>query len=172
MQSLLMNTQIERVSNAVAAGQTNINCTHNDMQGFEKVTGICLLNTLTASQVTKLKAQAGNAADDSDMADLAGAVTSQALDADSNKMLILEVIRPTSFRYVRFVVVRGTANAVIDGVVTIKSNTHKSPESQGSTVSQALVSVDPEYSSTALTVTTGAYGNSTTQVATTARNSS
>lgn len=172
MNHLLMNAQVERVSNAVVAGTSSVNCTHVDMQGFERVLGICSLNTLTASQVTMLKAQAGNAADDSDMADLAGATTAAAADADSNKTLLLEVVKPTNFRYLRFVVVRGTANAAIDGVVSIKTVTHKGPESQGPTVSQALVSVDPEYSNSQLTVTTGTYGNSTTQVATTSRNAS
>lgn len=155
MQPQLLNSKTTRVSNAVAAGTTAVNCTVLDMQGFETVMGVCCLNTLTATQVTNLKAQAGNAANGSDMADLVGAVTSNAADADSNKMLILEVVKPTNHRYLRFVVDRGTANAAIDSVVATQYAVHKAPTTQdSSTVSQSTVSIDPEVSTTGVTTST------------------
>lgn len=162
-----------RCVNATAAGTTNVNGPVLDMQGFDSVVFEACFGALTAGQVTKIKAQAGNKADGSDMADLAGAETVAMADADSNKMLVLEVFRMTNLRYIRVVVERGTANAVIDSVVATQYHSHKQPESDdASTVSTTLLSVDPQYSNSALTVTTATYGNSTTKVATTARTSS
>lgn len=170
MQALLLNSKTTRVSNAVAAGTTAVNCTVLDMQGFESVLGICALNTLTATQVTSLKAQVGNAANGSDMADLVGAVTGNAADADSNKLLILEVVKPTNKRYMRFVVSRGTANAVIDSVVATQIAAHKAPTTQDTTVSQSAVSIDGEVSTTG--VTTSAVTVNGTSVVSTYRSSS
>ena len=171
MQGQLLNSKTTRVSNAVAAGLTAVNCTILDMQGYESVLGVCALNTLTATQVTNLKAQAGNVANGSDMADLAGAITSNAADADSNKLLMLEVIKPTGFRYLRFVVDRGTANAAIDSVVATQFTTHKAPTTQDTaTVSQSTVSVDPEYTNSQLSTSTTTING--TNVVSTYRNAS
>jgi hypothetical protein len=107
-----------RVVNATAAGTTNINGSVLDMQNFNNVRFVCLLNALTAGQATALKAQQGNDPALADAADIAGAVTPNAADADSNKMLILDVnLSLITKRYVRCVVLRGTQNAVIDGVI-------------------------------------------------------
>jgi len=122
-----------RVANATAAGVTAINCTSVDMSDFEGVVGICCMGTLTATQVTSLKAQSSS--DNSTWADITGAVTANAADADSNKELILEVYRPQK-RYVRFVVQRATANAVIDSV----DNVQYGPKFAGVTQDAATVS--------------------------------
>jgi hypothetical protein len=173
LKNVVLSSKRTRVSNAVAAGTAAVNCSILDMQGFESVVGVCSLNALTASQVTSIKAQAGNAANGSDMADLAGAVTPAAADADGNKLLVLEVVKPTNFRYLRFVINRGTANAQIDGVVATQYFSHKPPESDdATTVSKTLLSIDPEYANAALTVTTTTYNTSTTAIASTARTSS
>jgi len=171
--NVVSSSKRTRVSNAVAAGTSVINTTVLDMQGFESAVGVCSLGALTATQVTQLKAQAGNKLDGSDMADLAGAITPQAADGDSNKALVLEVVKPTGFRYLRFVVVRGTANAAIDSVVATQYHSHKQPESDdAATVSKTLISIDPEYANEALTVMTTTYPGTTTAVASTARTSS
>ncbi len=130
-----------RVSNAVAAGTTGVNCTHVDMSGWDGVVFICLLNTLVASQQTSLKAQNGSQVNDSDQADITGAVTPNALDGDSNKVLILDVYRPQK-RYVRSVVNRGTANATLDGVLALQYQGDKlPPKVLDATVSQLLVAL-------------------------------
>ena len=166
MQALLLNSKTTRVSNAVAAGTSAVNCTVLDMQGFESVLGICALNTLVATQVTGLKAQVGNAANGSDMADLVGAATNNAADGDSNKLLMLEVVKPTNKRYMRFVVTRGTANATIDSVVATQIATHKGPTTQdASTVSQSTISIDGEVSTSGVTTATTTI-NSTNVVST------
>ena len=46
-----------RVSNAVAAGTTDVNCTGVDTANFESVEFVAAFGTLTATQVTQLKAQ-------------------------------------------------------------------------------------------------------------------
>lgn len=131
-----------RVVNATAAGTSAINGSAIDMQDFETVVFECLMGTLTAGQVTSLKAQGSTDNGGSDpYADIAGMVTSNALDADSNKLLLLEVNRPQK-RYIRCVVNRATQNAVIDGVVAIQFGPKKAPVTQdATTVSQTKIGV-------------------------------
>lgn len=136
MRNQSKDSLLTRVVNATAAGTTNINGTVLSMVGFDAVQFVAALGTLTANQVTKLKAQVGQLADGSDMADLAGAATAAMADADSNKLLVLDVIAPTGYKYIRCVVVRGTANAVIDSVVAQQYLADNKPVTQSSTVSQ------------------------------------
>lgn len=170
--NVLTASKRTRCINSTAAGTTPVNGTHVDMSGFETVIFTAAFGALTASQVTNLKAQAGNAADDSDMADLTGAVTANLADTDGNKMLVLEVFRPVGFRYVRPVVVRGTANAAIDSVVADQYGSRDQPETEDTTVSSAVVAVEPKYSNASFTVTTQTIGNTTTKTVTTARTAS
>lgn len=140
MFSSFLNTEVKvtRVSNAVAAGTSAINCTHVDMTGFDAVAHICCMGTLTASQVTSLKAQQGNAANDSDMADIASAVTANAADAHSNRMLVLDLHKSQiSKLYVRAVVNRATANAVIDSVIAIQYRARSLPQAPDATTLSA-----------------------------------
>lgn len=132
MQNLLKDVKITRVMNAVAAGTTAQNGTTLDMSGWDGVLFVASLGTLTATQVTSLKAQQGNAANLSDAQDLANTLTGPMADGDSNKCLVLDVYRPTD-RYVRCVVGRGTANAVIDGVIAIQYRGRKAPVTQDTT---------------------------------------
>ena len=125
-----------RVVNATAAGTTAVNGTVLDMANWEGVMFVASFGALTATQVTKLKIQQGLLADGSDMADLEGSATAALADGDGNKMLIAEVYQPRE-RYVRCVVVRGTANAVVDSVVAYQYGPRKIPVTQSSTVSAA-----------------------------------
>ena len=124
----LLDQVYERNVNATAAGTTNINGSSIDMEGFESAQFIALLGALTATQVTKLKVQGSD--DNSTWADLTpSAETAAAADGDSNKMLIVEVVRP-QHRYLRPVLERGTANAAVDGVMSIKYAARKQPTTQ------------------------------------------
>jgi hypothetical protein len=116
-----------RPVNATAAGATAINGTGYDMQDYEGILFICAMGTLSATQVTSLKAQ--GSADNSAFADITGAATAAAADPDSNKLLVLDVYRPQQ-RYVRPVVNRATANAVIDGVIALRYGQKKVPTTQ------------------------------------------
>ena len=131
------STKVSRPINSTTAGLTAINGSAVSMAGFDAIMFICAMGALTATQVTKLKAQGGALSDGSDAADITGAATAAAADADSNKLLVLDVVRP-QYAYVRPVVVRGTANAAIDGVIAIQYNIAcRSPlQTQDSTVSQ------------------------------------
>ena len=134
-QQLNEETKVIRVINATAAGSTPINGTVIDMQNWDGVRFIAALGALTATQVTNLKAQQGAAANGSDAADIVGAVTGNAADGDSNKVLLLDVCEPTG-RYVRCVLGRATALAVVDGVTAEQYRGRTSGFAQDATVSQ------------------------------------
>lgn len=100
------------VSTGVTAGTTNANLTTVDTLGYGAYRICVLLGALTSTQVTKLKVQEYDTDTSGSYADVTGAVTGAAADADAGKLLILEVYKPTK-RWIRPVVVRGTANAVV-----------------------------------------------------------
>jgi hypothetical protein len=140
--SLLKNARIQRCMNAVAAGTTVQNGSSVDMSNAETVTFVAAFGAITTNAVTGLKAQQSDddgSADDFD--DLEGTLT-EIDDGDGNKVLVLEVVRPTK-KHVRPVVVRGTANAVIDGVIAVVTHTRVAPVTQGSTVSSSKSVVSP-----------------------------
>lgn len=140
MANLSKEVKVVHVLNAVAAGVTNQTGTHIDMQGFDGVMFVADIGALTATQVTSLKAQGGNASNDSDQADISGAATAAMADGDSNKVLVLDVFRPQQ-RFVRPVVLRGTANAVINCVVAYLYRADKKPVVADATVSQSATVV-------------------------------
>lgn len=132
--NMFESTEFIRVSNAVAAGTTNVDCTAVDCSDCDGVLFIAAFGALTTNAVTALKANQSNNSGGSpdDFTDLAGSSVAVADDQD-NKVAVLDVCRPGK-RYVRATVVRGTANAVIDSVVAIKYKLRKSAAVQGSTV--------------------------------------
>lgn len=134
--NLSKNVKIDRVMNAVAAGTSDQNSASVDMAGFDGVMFIAFLGTLTATQVTLLTAQ--HSSDDSSFANITGGSTSAMADGDSNKMLFVDVFKPQN-RYVRAVVDRGTANAVIDGVLAIQYVGDKAPFTHADVSQSALV---------------------------------
>ena len=139
MPNILTTSKRTRVINAAAAGVTNVIGSSVDMFDFDAVAFVASIGTLTAGQVTNLKAQGST--DNSTWNDIAGAVTPNMADGDSNKMLLLEVYRPQQ-RYVRCVVQRGTSNAVVDGVVAVQTGFKKPPVTQdAATTSQSLTVV-------------------------------
>lgn len=134
--NLLRHIDVRRAANATAAGTTAINGTVIDMLGYESIAFVAAFGTLTATQATGIKVQQGNASDGSDMADLAGSASGNLADADGNKLLAGEVYRPTK-RYVRCVVTRGTANAVLDGIIALLYRAEVTPAALHSTLARA-----------------------------------
>lgn len=124
-----------RVMNAVAAGTSSQNSSSVDMTGYDAVRFVALLGTLTATQVTSLKLQHSD--DNSSFSDVTNGGTAAMADGDSNKMLVAEYVRPSK-RYVRAVVVRGTANAVIDGVIAEQYQTRALPVTADASVSKSV----------------------------------
>ena len=140
--NLSKNALVTRVSNAVAAGTTDVNCTAVDMSGYDSVTFIAAFGALTATQVTNCFVQGSD--DNSSFSDLAGTRTTSMADGDGNKLVVVEVQKPNpSYRYIRLVIDRGTANAVIDGVVAVQTHARKAPVTNGSTVQATKLVVSP-----------------------------
>ena len=121
-----------RVSNAVAAGTTDVECSSVDMKGFRSVTFVVAFGAITSGAVTSVKAQqsSDNGVADS-FADLEGTAISVD-DDDDNQIVLLEIDEPLE-RYVRLVVDRGTQNAVVDGVVALQHNAAIEPVTHDST---------------------------------------
>lgn len=116
---LSRNSKILRVANAAAAGTTDVNSDSVDMAAYRSATFVAAVGALTATQVTKLKLQQSQ--DDGvvdDWTDIQGSATAALADTDGNKLLVIHLMRPTK-RYVRAVLDRGTANAVLDGIIAI-----------------------------------------------------
>lgn len=100
------------VGTGTVAGTTAVNLTTVDTLGYAGYRICVLLGTLTAGQVTSLKVQEFETDTSGSYADVTGAVTAAAADADGGKLLILEVYKPQK-RWIRPVVNRATQNAVI-----------------------------------------------------------
>jgi hypothetical protein len=136
-------TKILRVMNAVAAGTTDQNSTGVNMAGWESVEFVAAFGALTATQVTSLKLQQSSDDGSADAySDLAGTSSGALADGDGNKLIRLEIVNPEK-RYVRAVVDRGTANAVIDGVIAILRRPRSLPITQDASVSKYESHVRP-----------------------------
>jgi hypothetical protein len=134
----------QRVMNAVAAGTSVQTSSAVNMAGADGCLFILLVGTLTATQVTALKAQQSDddgSADDYD--DLEGTLVGPLGDDDDNKMLVLDVFRPSK-QYLKAVVNRATANAVIDGVIAIKYSVREAPITNDASVAFAEGHVTPD----------------------------
>jgi hypothetical protein len=117
--NLSRQISVVRSVNDQVAGVGNVTGTHVDMQGYDGVLFLLAIGALTATQVTGLKAQMGTLANDTDQADIAGSQISVVYaDANSNLLMVLDIYRPI-MRYVRPVVLRSVANAVVDAVIAI-----------------------------------------------------
>ena len=141
---MLMHERVRtvRLMNAVAAGTSNQNSTSVDMSvngGYRGIRFKALFGALTAGQVTYVKAQGST--DNSSFSDLAGSNTGALADADSNNMVVVDLYKPIH-RYNRVVIVRGTQNAVIDGVTAemYEPITEKTTQSSSVTLSKQLIS--------------------------------
>ena len=129
MNSLLKNVKITRAVAATAAGTTDVNGSTIDTAGYDGVMFVLDVGTLTATQVTSMRAQQGLLSDASDMADLEGTIAGPMADGDGSKFLVIDVFRPLE-RYVRVIVDRATANAVLNGGVAILYSAHNKPVTQ------------------------------------------
>ena len=142
--NFLANQKLARVVAAAAAAQTTLTSDVIDMLGYDGVTFVVLLGDVAAGSVLALQAQQGDAADGSDAADIAGVVanfTAGAADADNN-MLAVEVFRPTK-RFVRVTLARGTANAVVDGILAIQSEPNEAPTAQHASLIASNFALSP-----------------------------
>ena len=142
--NFLNNTKLTRVENAAAAGTSALTTDVIDMLGYDGCTFVALLGDVTDTSVLTLTLQDGDAADGSDMVatDVVATFTAGASDAD-NKMLAVETFRPLK-RYVRAVLTRTTANAVVDGIVAIQTAPTLAPVTQSASVLATDFGLHPE----------------------------
>ncbi len=131
------------IKNAVAAGTTNQTCTLVDMAGYDGVMCVAEFGTLTAGQVTSLKAQGCTDSGGGGNTDLKGTSTGPMADGDSNKTLVLDIFRPAAYRWISFIVLRGTQNAVINNVIAYLYKTSKLPAVPDASNSATKVVVSP-----------------------------
>ncbi len=136
-------SKMVRVMDGVVAGTTDQNGTGVDMAGFESVTVVALLGTLTATQVTSMKAQQSDDDGAADAyADLAGSDSGNLDDADDDKAIVVTIVRPRK-RFVRPVLLRGTANAVVDGIVAILEPPHRVPTTHDASIALSETLISP-----------------------------
>ena len=130
MSHVPLNEYIETAlhSAAVAAGTTDIEPANGvDTADCESVRFLVQFGAITATAVTTIKLQQSDDSDGSPDAfsDLAGTGLSVA-DDDDGKVFCVEVVNPQK-RYVRCVVDRGTANAVVDAIISEKGGLRSLP---------------------------------------------
>ncbi len=122
-------TKYTRVSNAVAAGTTDVESSSVDMKGFNAVSFLVALGAITTGAVTSAKLQGSS--DDSNFSDLEGTAVTIA-DDDDNQVFVLDLDRPR-YRYIKCVLDRGTQNAVLDGIVAMQYDAQIEPVTQPAT---------------------------------------
>lgn len=119
-----------RIANApiVAGTDDTTNTTTIDMQGYDSIEWVTNVGTITATGTLNVKIQSGALANMNDAADLLD--TNQALDdTDDDRLMIHDMHRPRE-RYVRLVLIRATANVVINSVQARLYNAKDKPVTQ------------------------------------------
>lgn len=129
MSNLSKAAKVTRVMNAVAAGQTTQNSSSVDMRGFYGCQFVAAFGTIDATAVTSCKVQTSS--DNSTFNDLTGTSISVAA-TDDNKLVILDIGHNRE-RYLRCTIVRGTADAVIDGVIALQYDADSEPVTHDAT---------------------------------------
>ena len=138
MLSVLKDCKITRVLNSVSAGTSDQDGAVLDMTGYDGVIFVASLGDVTSGSVLELQVFGNTASSTSSPTpveltdDSVGPVTAGASDYD-HKLLVADVIRP-AYRYIFPRIKRGSANAVIDGVIAIQYRGRDLPAVQGATV--------------------------------------
>ena len=126
---------------ATAAGVGDVIGASVDMQAYDCVRFLAVLGDAAAGAVVGLKLQTGTLADNSDMADVAGAATA-AFTADAtsadNKILSLDVVQPQK-RYARCVLTRAASSVAVNALVTEVYDGHNVPAGLGDQVARRVV---------------------------------
>ncbi len=127
MFTLSKDVKFTRVSNSAVAATTDVDSSRVDMTGYDSVMFVALLGDVTSTSVLQILAKS-NAADStsSSTTEATGtAVTAGATDND-NVLYGVDLHKPT-LRYAYCTLKRGTANAVVDGILAIQYNASKGP---------------------------------------------
>lgn len=120
------NEKTIRVLNGVAAGTTAQTSSAIDTSGFDGVKIYSSFGAITATAVTSVKVQQSSDDGVADTyADLLGTSVNVAAD-DDNQVVVHDIYRPRE-RYLKVVISRATADAVIDGVVAVLYDQRTAP---------------------------------------------
>lgn len=136
--------ELTMVSGAVSAGTSAVNGTGVDMTGYESVWFICLLGDVLDTATLALKAQLCSDSSGTGAEDITGATTGTLTAGASNydsKFLLLEVVKPkttSTLKYVRCVLTRGVANAVVASIVAVQYGCKRTPVSQAGAMSNVI----------------------------------
>lgn len=136
---LSKDVKTARVVDSVAAGQTDVESSAVDARGYDTVAFHALLGTITAGGSGTLKAQHSDEPA-SGFVDVGADVGYT--DADSDKVLVLEVSKPVK-RYVRAVVVRNAENAQVDGVLALQARAAALPVEHDASVAGVTLALAP-----------------------------
>lgn len=141
--NFLKNFEMAVVEAAASAAQTALTSDIIDCSDCDGVIFLALTGDVTDTCVLGLNVEHGDAAGGGDMADTTATATftAGASDADS-KLIAVEVYKPLK-RYVRAVLTRTTANAVVGGIIAIKYGARKPPVTQDATVIASDLSISP-----------------------------
>lgn len=143
--NLLNDIKIIPVEPAAAAGQTTLTTDVVDTQGFDSVAFVVYLGDVTDTSVLTLtaKTNTANSTSSPTPTTLSQTVTftADATSADS-KLLILDLHKPRD-RYVFATLARGTANAVVNGILAVLYNAHQCPVTQSTDVIASEWENDP-----------------------------
>lgn len=133
--NLSKNVNIIVVSAASAAATTAVNSSIIDMSGWDGVVFVAVTGPLTSTSVLTLAAQESTANSTGGMAAIAGGATPAytAAGTETLNSFIVEVYRPQQ-RYLRAVLTRATANAVVDTIIAIQYCGTKLPPTLDATV--------------------------------------
>lgn len=124
-----------------SAGTSDLTSEYVDTQGFDGARFIVGFGTITSSAVTSTKVQQCDASGGT-YADLEGTAQTVA-DDDDNQIVITDIFRPRE-RYLKHVIDRGTANAVVDFLICELYGPMKEPvASDTTTVVGTEVHVSP-----------------------------
>lgn len=131
--NFLTHNKMAVVEAAGAAAQTALTSDIVDMRDFGGVVFAALLGDVSDGCVLGLNVEHGDQAGGGDMAatTLSAAFTAGATSADS-KLLTVECYHPLK-RYVRAVLTRTTANAVVGGILSIQFEPKEVPVTQDAT---------------------------------------
>jgi hypothetical protein len=136
--NLSKGIKVTRVANSAVAATTDVTSSVLDMSGFDGVMFVALLGDVTNTSVLALTAKQNTANSTSSPTPTAitgGATAPFTADTTSgdNKALLVDVYRPQN-QYVFAVLSRGTANAVVDGIIAIQYDSRVKPTTQDAAV--------------------------------------
>ncbi len=122
--------KVSLVQAALADGQTDVDSSRVNMGadgGYDGVCFICILGTITGAGTVTMAAK--QAATDIVGDALSGASAEASGNADSDKLLIVDIFRPTD-PYLGVTLTRATANSVVGGVLAIQYRGRVCPVTQ------------------------------------------